>query len=65
VAVDQQQRKAVEIVGRLGPIPVHGNPNGQLEGRVGAVAVNLDGGAGATLWVKESAPTPMTGWVAK
>lgn len=42
-----------------------GDPNGVWAAPLGALYVNRNGGVGATLWVKESAPTLETGWVAK
>lgn len=43
---------------------VGGTPEGQITERVGAVAYRRDGGAGTTMYVKESG-TGNTGWVAK
>lgn len=43
-----------------------GNPNGAVKGAVGSIYTRLDGGAGSTLYVKESGDaTTNTGWVAK
>lgn len=42
-----------------------GDPNTVRVAPTGSVYFNLSGGAGATFWVKESSPTPSTGWVAK
>lgn len=42
-----------------------GDPNGRISARTGAFYLNNLGGAGNTLWIKESSPTPTTGWVAK
>jgi hypothetical protein len=42
-----------------------GDPNGIIAAPVGALCMNLNGGAGTTLWVKESDPGERTGWVAK
>lgn len=42
-----------------------GDPNGVVVGPTGAFCVNIGGGAGTTFYVKESSPTPSTGWVAK
>lgn len=42
-----------------------GSPEGSVEADVGTLYRRLDGGAGSTLYVKESSPTPDTGWVAK
>jgi hypothetical protein len=43
----------------------HGDPNTVVPGRIGAQYRNLDGGLGATLWIKESDDGGDTGWVAK
>lgn len=43
-----------------------GGPNGTVPGNIGDLYSNTTGGAGATLWVKESgAAGSDTGWVAK
>lgn len=42
-----------------------GSPEGVVAGRVGALYLREDGGAGTTLYVKETSPTDKTGWVAK
>ena len=42
-----------------------GNPNSAETGSPGDVYLNLSGGAGATLWIKESGVKTDTGWVAK
>lgn len=41
-----------------------GSPNGKVTANPGSLYTNAAGGAGATLWVKESG-TGATGWVAK
>lgn len=43
---------------------VEGSPEGVVTAPVGAIRTRLDGGAGSTLYVKESG-TGSTGWVAK
>ena len=42
-----------------------GSPNGVLVGNPGDVYVNVSGGAGQTLWIKESGVGTDTGWVPK
>lgn len=43
-----------------------GSPNHQVAGNIGDLCLNLSGGAGTTLYVKESgAPGAKTGWGAK
>lgn len=42
-----------------------GNPNGSITADEGSMYLNSGGGAGATLWVKESGSNTNTGWVAK
>ncbi len=41
-----------------------GDPEGRIKAGVGALFLRHDGGAGTTLYVKESG-TDVTGWVAK
>jgi hypothetical protein len=42
-----------------------GSPNGQIFASPPALYVNTAGGAGTTLWVKESGTATNTGWVGK
>jgi hypothetical protein len=42
-----------------------GSPEGVVTALVGSLYIRTDGGAATTLYVKESSPTPSTGWVAK
>lgn len=42
-----------------------GNPNGNVVGDVGDLSINHGGGAGTTLYVKESGNGTNTGWVGK
>lgn len=43
-----------------------GNPNGRVAGHIGDLYTRTDGGAGATLYVKESMASGLTnGWTAK
>lgn len=42
-----------------------GNPNGVVAASYGAVFFNTGGGAGETMWVKETGGGTNTGWVAK
>lgn len=42
-----------------------GAPNGVVTGSVGDLYTQRDGGAGTTLWVKESGTATNTGWVGK
>jgi hypothetical protein len=44
---------------------VAAEPNGILTGSRGDIAVNINGGAGRTLWIKESGDGTNTGWVGK
>jgi hypothetical protein len=48
----------VDIVG-------NGSPEGVVSGAVGSQYLQLDGGVGTVLWVKESAAAATTGWDAK
>jgi hypothetical protein len=43
----------------------NGDPNGVVVGSPGALYTSTGGGAGVTLWVKESGVGTNTGWVAK
>jgi hypothetical protein len=42
-----------------------GDPNGSVTAPIGAVYHRTDGGAVTSFYVKESSPTPTTGWVGK
>lgn len=42
-----------------------GSPNGVVTGDIGNLYINTSGGAGTTLYVKESGTATNTGWVAK
>jgi hypothetical protein len=53
---------------RIGGIAIRtgsGSPNSAVTGSLGDLYVNDEGGAGQTLWVKESGWDTDTGWVAK
>jgi hypothetical protein len=58
---------AVHIGGANGPVwsTGTGNPNGSIVGSVGDMFTRTDGGAGSTLYVKESGADTSAGWVAK
>lgn len=43
----------------------HGSPQGVVVARLGTLYTDENGGAGATLWVKEANDGLATGWVAK
>ncbi len=45
--------------------PAAGSPNGAVRASPGAIYLRRDGGAGATLYVKETGVNTNTGWVAK
>lgn len=42
-----------------------GSPQGSVTASPGAFYLNVSGGAGSTLWVKETGTNTNTGWVAK
>lgn len=42
-----------------------GTPEGVVTGEIGDLCINTNGGAGTTLYVKESGNGTKTGWVAK
>lgn len=42
-----------------------GVPNGNVTGNIGDICINTNGGAGTTLYIKESGNGTNTGWVAK
>lgn len=46
------------------PLPGRGSPEGVVTANPGRLYVDLDGGAGVTLWVKESGSGD-TGWISK
>jgi hypothetical protein len=56
-------RIKIKAGGRIWAV-VTGSPEGVLAASVGSMATRTDGGAGSTLYVKESG-TGNTGWVAK
>jgi len=63
--LDQERR--LEKVERVRRTPIYtgtGSPNGVVTASVGSLFLRKDGGAGTTLYVKESG-TGNTGWVAK
>lgn len=43
----------------------NGVPEGAVAGMTGDVYLRQDGGASTSFYVKESSPTPKTGWIAK
>ena len=49
----------------VGIVAFAGNPNTHVTGSPGAICLNTNGGAGLTLYVKESGVNTNTGWVAK
>jgi hypothetical protein len=60
----------LEVAGniKVGNATIHsgtGGPNGAITGNVGDLFLRTDGGAGTTLYVKESGNATNTGWVAK
>jgi hypothetical protein len=68
---DQAAQRNLQVlgvaVGKLTQLHFAGNgsPEGVVTAHVGAHYHRLDGGAGTCFYVKESSPTPSTGWVAK
>lgn len=57
----------VQEIGEGGPqsLAGTGSPEGVISAPLGSEYRNKSGGAGQTLWIKETAPTGSTGWVAK
>lgn len=49
----------------LVPLVGDGSPEGVVAAELGTVYRNRSGGAGTSFYVKETEPTPETGWVAK
>lgn len=49
----------------LVPLVGVGNPNGVVTASPPSLYLNLSGGAGTTLWVKESGVQTNTGWIGK
>jgi hypothetical protein len=46
-------------------VPGTGSPEGVVTGRIGDMFLRTDGGAGTTLYIKETGTATNTGWVAK
>jgi hypothetical protein len=63
---DRNAMGSINLGGEAGPLLSvgTGNPNGVVSSVVGGLCLRRDGGAGSTLYVKESG-TGNTGWVAK
>lgn len=64
----------INFTGALHPVPAtqsvkwlsgSGTPEGSVQASVGSLYTRTDGGAGTTLYVKESGSNTTTGWVAK
>jgi hypothetical protein len=68
-AVDRGMAQIEEAVRRLerrGEIfTSDGPPEGKISAPLGSMALNIRGGAGTTLYVKESGGSSSTGWVGK
>lgn len=52
------------VTSRL-PLAGVGSPEGVVTASPGKIYLNLLGGAGVTLWVKESGTSSNTGWISK
>lgn len=55
----------IQLNGNAGLYEGNGSPEGVVTAALGSLYMNRAGGAGASLWVKETAPSGNTGWVAK
>lgn len=58
-------RWGLKNTGAAGVLYGTGSPNGAVEGTIGDQYIDLNGGAGATLYVKESGNWTTSGWAAK
>jgi len=56
-------RRAVQEAARFTPIYGSGSPLNRIDAPVGTIYLNIDGGAGATMFVKEA--LGIFGWAAK
>jgi hypothetical protein len=65
VAMGGTLESARSQIGALGGTYGHGSPEGVVWGSPGDLYADLDGGAGTTLWVKESGVSTQTGWISK
>jgi hypothetical protein len=66
-ALSSEVQRLATLVRQLqgGVLSGDGSPEGIVEAGVGTLYTDRSGGAGSVLYVKESSPTPDTGWVAK
>lgn len=67
-AAERNFRKVDSALGVVAQVPFFigtGNPNGVVTASPPAVYFNRSGGAGTTLWVKESGAITNTGWIGK
>jgi hypothetical protein len=68
---DEQTRYALEQIAlKLGELKQFifwgtGSPNTVVTASVGAIFLRLDGGAGTSIYIKESGTSTNTGWIAK
>jgi hypothetical protein len=60
---DEMTRRLAELED-TGPLTGSGSPSGNVTAPIGTLYINTDGGAGTTLYVKESG-SGSTGWAAK
>lgn len=65
--LQERDREIAALILRIDdqlPIRGVGSPEGAIQAQVGALYIRTDGGAGTTLYVKESG-SEKTGWAAK
>ena len=58
---DREWQKWLRETYDEGVLSGYGSPEGSVAAPIGKLYRRLDGGAGTTLYVKESSPTPSTG----
>lgn len=54
-----------EALNAMGIYAGTGSPEGVVTAGIGSIYRRLDGGAGTSAYIKESNPTPSTGWIGK
>ena len=63
--IERNFNRVQEALNAMGIYAGTGSPNGVVFAGPGAIYRRLDGGAGTSAYVKESAATLNTGWAAK
>lgn len=63
--LDRQIKDIKNSINELNVFFGRGSPEGVKRSKLGAIYINLNGGASTTLYIKESGNELSTGWVAK